>query len=173
MNFRQFAFKNVIRNKRLYAGYFFSCTFLVMVFFVYSMLVFHPEMSLHDQGSYGEGAQTGMDVAQYIIYVFSFFFILYSMGVFLKLRKKELGICIVQGMSDIKLRLLVFLENMMIGLTATVVGHCYRPSMDPGDDSGSNKVQQTPLTLKGIRIVYNCNDPDRMAVFRTGYHRLS
>ncbi|MCM3340142.1 ABC transporter permease [Paenibacillus sp. MER TA 81-3] len=122
MNFRQFAFKNVFRNKRLYAGYFFSCAFSVMIFFVYSMLAFHPELSFQGQGNYGKGAQTGMDVAQYIIYVFTFFFILYSMSVFLKSRKKEFGICIMQGMSDMQLRRLVFLENIIIGLTATVSG---------------------------------------------------
>ncbi|MCY9514699.1 FtsX-like permease family protein [Paenibacillus apiarius] len=122
MNFRQFAFKNVFRNKRLYAGYFFSCAFSVMIFFVYSMLAFHPELSFQGQGNYGKGAQTGMDVAQYIIYVFTFFFILYSMSVFLKSRKKEFGICIMQGMSDMQLRRLVFLENIIIGLAATVSG---------------------------------------------------
>lgn len=122
MNFRQFAFRNVFRNKRLYAGYFFSCAFSVMIFFVYSMLAFHPELDFSNTGSYGKGAQTGMDVSQYIIYVFTFFFILYSMSVFLKSRKKEFGICIMQGMSDLQLRRLVFLENVIIGLAATVSG---------------------------------------------------
>ncbi|MFD0710336.1 FtsX-like permease family protein [Paenibacillus sp. GCM10027626] len=122
MNFRQFAFKNVFRNKRLYAGYFFSSAFSVMIFFVYSMLAFHPALSFSDQGSYGKGAQVSMDVSQYIIYVFTFFFILYSMSVFLKSRKKEFGICIMQGMSDFQLRRLVFLENVIIGLAATITG---------------------------------------------------
>ncbi|MDF2659028.1 MAG: transporter permease [Paenibacillus sp.] len=122
MNFRQFAFKNVFRNKRLYAGYFFSCAFSVMIFFAYSMFVFHPELNFSTHGSYGKGAQTSMDVSQYIIYVFTFLFILYSMSVFLKSRKKEFGICIMQGMSDLQLRKLVFLENVIIGLTATASG---------------------------------------------------
>ncbi|CAH0121735.1 MULTISPECIES: FtsX-like permease family protein [unclassified Paenibacillus] len=122
MNFRQFAFRNVFRNKRLYAGYFFSCAFSVMIFFVYTMLAFHPYLSFDGTGSYGRGAQAGMDASQYIIYVFTFFFILYSMSVFLKSRKKEFGIVIMQGMSDYQLRKLVFLENVIIGLAATVSG---------------------------------------------------
>ncbi|MBE1446730.1 FtsX-like permease family protein [Paenibacillus sp. OAS669] len=122
MNFRQFAFKNVVRNKRLYAGYFFSSAFSVMIFFVYSMLAFHPELDFSDKGSYGQGAQTSMDVSQYIIYVFTFFFILYSMSAFLKSRKKEFGICLMHGMSDLQLRRLVFLENVIIGLASTVSG---------------------------------------------------
>ncbi|MGG0812290.1 ABC transporter permease [Paenibacillus alvei] len=122
MNFRQFAFKNVIRNARLYAGYFISSAFSVMIFFVYSMLAFHPELNLAESGGFGKGAQTGMQVAQYIIYVFTFFFILYSMSVFLKTRKKEFGVCIMQGMSNMQLKRLVFLENTIIGFASTVTG---------------------------------------------------
>lgn len=122
MNIRQFALKNVFRNKRLYAGYFFSCAFSVMIFFVYSMLALHPALDFSGNGNYGRGAQAGMDVAQYIIYLFTFFFILYSMSSFLKSRKKEFGICIMHGMSDMQLRRLVFTENIVIGLAATVSG---------------------------------------------------
>lgn len=122
MNIRQFALKNVFRNKRLYAGYFFSCAFSVMIFFVYSMLALHPALDFSGNGTYGKGAQAGMDVAQYIIYLFTFFFILYSMSSFLKSRKKEFGICIMHGMSDMQLRRLVFTENIVIGLAATVSG---------------------------------------------------
>ncbi|MCM3289582.1 ABC transporter permease [Paenibacillus sp. MER 180] len=122
MNFRQFAFKNVIRNARLYAGYFISSAFSVMIFFVYSMLAFHPELNLAESGGFGKGAQTGMQVAQYIIYVFTFFFILYSMSVFLKTRKKEFGVCIMLGMSNMQLKRLVFLENTIIGFASTVAG---------------------------------------------------
>ncbi|MDG0875021.1 ABC transporter permease [Paenibacillus thiaminolyticus] len=122
MNIRQFALKNVFRNKRLYAGYFFSCAFSVMIFFVYSMLALHPALDFSGNGNYGRGAQAGMDVAQYIIYLFTFFFILYSMSSFLKSRKKEFGICIMHGMSDMQLRRLVFTENIVIGLGATVSG---------------------------------------------------
>ncbi|WP_374017977.1 ABC transporter permease [Paenibacillus thiaminolyticus] len=122
MNIRQFALKNVFRNKRLYAGYFFSCAFSVMIFFVYSMLALHPALDFTGNGNYGRGAQAGMDVAQYIIYLFTFFFILYSMSSFLKTRKKEFGICIMHGMSDMQLRRLVFTENIVIGLAATLSG---------------------------------------------------
>lgn len=122
MNFRQFAVKNVFRNMRLYAAYFFSCAFSVMIFFVYSMLAFHPQLDFSGQGNWGKGAQTSMDVSQYIIYIFTFFFILYSMSAFLKSRKKEFGIVMMLGMSVLQLRRLVFLENVVIGLASTIAG---------------------------------------------------
>lgn len=68
------------------------------------------------------GTQTGMQGAQIIIYLFVFFFVLYSMSTFLKTRKKELGICILQGMTDLQLKKLIFLENLFIGFIATGTG---------------------------------------------------
>jgi putative ABC transport system permease protein len=119
MTFRQFAFNNVLRNKRTYAAYFFSSAFSVMVFFVYAVFAFHPGLAggaLHSQ------VATGMHFAEAIIYVFSFFFVLYSMGAFLKSRKKEFGLMMMHGMTDLQLRLMVFIENMLIGFFATIGG---------------------------------------------------
>ena len=119
MTFSQFAFKNVTRNKRLYAAYFLSSMFTVMVFFTFAVFAFHPALS-------GEGmnpnAALGMSVAGGIIYVFSFFFVLYSMSSFLQSRKKDFGVLMIQGMSTRQIRLMVFMENMLIGLLAIISG---------------------------------------------------
>src|SRR5699024_6495902 len=66
--------------------------------------------------------QLGLFVAGGIIYVFSFFYILYSMSSFLQSRKKEFGLLMMQGMSHQQIRRMVFLENMIIGIFATVAG---------------------------------------------------
>ncbi|HDR7540247.1 TPA: ABC transporter permease, partial [Bacillus toyonensis] len=44
MTFRQFAFNNIFRNKRTYAAHFLSCTFSIMIFFTYALLLFHPDL---------------------------------------------------------------------------------------------------------------------------------
>ncbi len=119
MTFRQFAFNNVFRNKRLYVAYFLSSLFTVMVFFTFLNFAFHPELSGDGMSS---SVQQGMSVAGGIIYVFSFFFILYSMSSFLQSRKKEFGVLMIQGMSNQQIRWMVFLENMVIGFFATVIG---------------------------------------------------
>ena len=119
MTFRQFVINNVIRNKRIYGAYFLSSLFTVMVFFTFAMFAFHPALG---QGSINEYALFGMTVAGGIIYLFSFFFVLYSMSSFLQSRKKEFGLLILQGMSMRQIRFMVFLENMLIGLLATVIG---------------------------------------------------
>lgn len=119
MTFRQFAFNNVFRNKRLYAAYFLSSLFTVMVFFTFAIFAFHPILTEQEINS---NVLIGLSVAGGIIYVFSFFFVLYSMSSFLQSRKKEFGILKINGMSDGQLRWMVFLENMVIGLFATVIG---------------------------------------------------
>lgn len=119
MTFRQFVFNNVLRNKRLYVAYFLSSLFTVMVFFTFAMFAFHPALSgadIHFSALYG------MSVAGGIIYVFSFFFVLYSMSSFLQSRKREFGLLMTLGASSRQIRRMVFLENMIIGFFATVGG---------------------------------------------------
>lgn len=119
MTFRQFAFNNVIRNKRLYMAYFLASMFTVMVFFTFGNFAFHPALAGDEMNS---SVQQGMYISAGIIYVFSFFFILYSMSSFLNTRKKEFGLLMIQGMSVRQLRRMVFMENMLIGLFATIGG---------------------------------------------------
>ncbi|MFJ5763135.1 ABC transporter permease [Neobacillus sp. NPDC093182] len=119
MTFRRFAFNNVVRNKRLYAAYFLSSMFTVMVFFTFAIFSFHPALT----GSViYANVQVGMNIAAGIIYVFSFFFILYSMSSFLHTRKREFGLLMMQGMSIRQARLMVFMENILIGFFATIGG---------------------------------------------------
>jgi putative ABC transport system permease protein len=90
-----------------------------MVFFIYSMFIFHPEV---ESGTVEALAVKAMKVAQWLIYVFSFFFILYSTSAFLSARKKELGLLSMLGMTNKKLRLLVFMENMFISFFSILTG---------------------------------------------------
>ncbi|WP_050183085.1 FtsX-like permease family protein [Domibacillus robiginosus] len=119
MTFRQFAFNNVFRNKRLYAAYFLSSLFSVMVFFTFAVFAFHPALG---QGAVVQSVSIALTTAEGIIFAFAFFYVLYSMGAFLKTRKNEFGLLIMQGMSPIQLRLMVFLENLLIGFFATIGG---------------------------------------------------
>lgn len=125
MTFQRFAFNNIIRSKRTYAAHFLSSSFSVMVFFTYSLLLFHPDL----QGELASTSKTmsllgtmGMQISQYLIFVFSFFFLLYSVSSFLKTRKKEFGILIMHGMTPAQLNKLIFLENMLIGVASITFG---------------------------------------------------
>lgn len=116
MTFSQLAFKNVSRNIRAYAAYFLSSAFSVMIFFLYALFIYHPDID-------GQGAiRQGMLVAEYIIYFFSFFFIFYSVSSFLKMRNKEFGIFVIHGITNWKLIRMIFFENMIVGISALISG---------------------------------------------------
>ena len=72
MTFLQFAYRNVFRNFRNYAAFFMASFFSVFVFFIYSMLMFHPDI---DRGFLGDVSITGMIFAEIILVLFSWFFI--------------------------------------------------------------------------------------------------
>ncbi|MEH7012525.1 FtsX-like permease family protein [Neobacillus niacini] len=119
MTFRQFAFRNVIRNKRTYAAYFLSSAFSVMIFFVYALFIFNPDIK---KGVTASVAIQLMVTAEVIMYVFSFLFVLYSVSTFLKSRKREFGILMMHGMTRGQLNRMVFLENMLIGIGSIIAG---------------------------------------------------
>lgn len=96
MTFIQFAFNNVKRNTRAYLSYFLSCMFSVMVFFMYAVAVFHPDIAEYE---FRDIVQRGIIASEVIIYGFSFLFVLYSTGSFIKSRKKEYGLLTTLGIS--------------------------------------------------------------------------
>ncbi|MDR2833380.1 MAG: ABC transporter permease, partial [Streptococcaceae bacterium] len=121
MNFNQLIWRNTIRNKQLYLAYFLSTLFAVVAFFSFAVFQMNPVLTEGVASTSGV-VLVVMNVAAKIIYIFSFFFVLYSMDVFLQTRKKEFGTFMMQGMSPKQLKQLIFQENMLIGFLATVSG---------------------------------------------------
>ncbi|MDC7975325.1 MULTISPECIES: FtsX-like permease family protein [Bacillus] len=125
MTFRKLAFNNVLRNKRIYLGHFFSSTFAVLIFFTYGLLIFHPNLQgelNHVSTIMSTFGKIGFQLSYYLIFVFSFLFTFYSVSAFLKNRKKEFGLLMLHGMSHQQLHRLIFFENMLIGIPSIVVG---------------------------------------------------
>ncbi|MGQ8853728.1 FtsX-like permease family protein [Bacillus sp. SRB_8] len=113
MTFWQFAFKNVTRNSRAYFAYFISSAFSIAVY------LFHPKLQNFNMISEISGL---MIFSEVVIVFFSFFFLLYSIGSFLKVRKKQFGILTILGISKKQLHRLVFTENMLIGILSIFFG---------------------------------------------------
>lgn len=119
MTFRQFAFRNVMRNRRIYAAFFMASVFSVLVFFLYSMLLFHPSI---EGSAVQEIAVLGMGIAEIVLYIFTMFFLFYSMRAFLQARTKEFGILLHLGMEKRQLHRLIFIETLTIGIASIGVG---------------------------------------------------
>ncbi|WP_391117094.1 FtsX-like permease family protein [Psychrobacillus sp. L3] len=119
MTFRQFAYHNVIRNSRVYAAFFMASIFSVMVFFMYTMLMFHPNI---EDKFLRDIAFGGMLIAEIILIIFTLFFLFYSMSAFLQARSKEFGLLLNLGMEKNQLNRLIFLETMILGAISITVG---------------------------------------------------
>ncbi len=119
MTFWQFAFKNVTRNARAYFAYFVSSAFSIAIFFSFAVYLFHPKLHMTD---INYALNILMTISEVVIVFFSFFFLLYSIGTFLKVRKKQFGILTVLGISQKQLKRLIFLENMLIGILSIFFG---------------------------------------------------
>ncbi|MBC2097547.1 ABC transporter permease [Listeria booriae] len=125
MSFRQFVINNVRRNPKVYGPYFFTTFFAVTMFFVYALLIFHPEFqdtidSSSETLSYF--AMIGFQISQVIIVLFSAFACFYAVSTFLKTRKAEFGLLLIQGINKKQLTKLIFWENMLAGLAAVICG---------------------------------------------------
>ena len=125
MNFNQLVFRNVIRNGREYFTYFLSSLFSVMVFFVFSLLYFHPDLGDQLRGSsdgMSEMATFGIKVAEVVIAIMSFVFLWYAFNTFLKGRKKQLSVYLTIGMSQKKLKKMILFENLLLGFSSIILG---------------------------------------------------
>ena len=101
MTLFDFARKNISRDRRNYIFYFVNCVFSVFVFFLFTVLSFHPAMSIVDKQS----TMGFILIAGEILSIgFTICFISYSVA-----SKKQLN-------------KLIFLENMVVGFVSIITG---------------------------------------------------
>ncbi|WFD08649.1 FtsX-like permease family protein [Tepidibacter hydrothermalis] len=118
MSFLQFALNNIKRNFRIYCTYYFSSAISVMFFFIFATYVFHPSIVYLNS----DPLSWGMVYTQILIFVFLILFVFYSANIILKIRRKDIGILMILGISKTQLKILFFFINMIIGAFSIVTG---------------------------------------------------
>lgn len=99
--------------------YFLSSVFTVMLFFIFASFVNHPKVL---QGEIPSAVGQALIACNFIIVIFSFFFVLYSSSTFLRTRQKEFGLFSLYGMTNGQIRLFVIIENLLISLLSIGTG---------------------------------------------------
>lgn len=119
MTFKNVAVKTFKKNIRNYSSYFLCSCFTIMLFFMYTTMLFNDDLKGTDQ----------MELVGYVfpitlvaIGAFSVFFISYAHRTFIKGRNKEFGVYMSLGMNNKDIKNLVLLENVLIGGGSMVVG---------------------------------------------------
>ena len=73
-----------------------------MVFFSFTVYAYHPHLQIMNklQEQEQDPLMNLAGMAQFVIVLFSFFFLLYSIGTFLNVRKQQFGVLTVLGISQ-------------------------------------------------------------------------
>ncbi|UDN59127.1 FtsX-like permease family protein [Clostridioides sp. ES-S-0010-02] len=119
MNIKQFAINNISRNIKAYLGYLTSIVISSSLLFSFIMFTGHPDLDISQFPDY---LKEGLKMSKIIAYLFLFFFVFYSVSVFLKSRYKEFGILYITGISKRQVMKLVLIENIVINIVSSVIG---------------------------------------------------
>lgn len=116
MTFRQFVKNNVLRDLENYAAFWMSSVFTIVIFFVFSMDRYHPELMN------GDMIENVMNFGQAAILIFSLGFLDVSIHSFIQRKQKTYGTLLMIGMTRKQVIRMILLENLMIGACAIVTG---------------------------------------------------
>lgn len=120
MNFRDIAIKNFKGNIKKYLIYYLCNSFIVSMFFMYSVLIFNEKLWTTSQIE--KGVLQGLMIPSVTLGVFSLFFISYSHSTFIKCRKKEFGVFMHLGMTTGDIRKIIIYENIIVGIGSVLLG---------------------------------------------------
>ncbi len=120
MKLTALALRNIERNFKKYAMYFFSLSF--SVFTAYSFLALLQNEQVSMAFAYDTRYSAMLSTFGIIIMVFVMFFLISSNNSFIKARKKEISTYALFGMENGKIGRLLFMETMIVGIAALLVG---------------------------------------------------
>ncbi|MBC1489469.1 ABC transporter permease [Listeria sp. FSL L7-1485] len=115
------ALTNMRKNFTQFMVYFVSLIVCVLVFFTFVSLSYNPliDKVFKRWELFGPAM---FSAASIVLILFIFFFIFYSNSFFLKRRKREIGLYSLLGLRKSQIALVLFFENAMMYMLATVFG---------------------------------------------------
>ena len=118
------AYNNFKNNIKVYTMFFISMIFSVVVLSNFLIMMNGDAMKvLGDMNE--EYSKLILQVITVILVIFMFFFIWYASNIFLRNRKKEIGIYAFMGLDSSVIGKIYFIEMMLIGVSASIIGTIY------------------------------------------------
>lgn len=118
MTFYHIVIRNIKFNFKKYISFFFVNSFAVMLLFMYSNLLFEPEML----SMVSRVARKTFSAGFVGLVIFSAIFISYTIIAFIKYRGKEFGIYMTLGMTQRDVKKMVLYENLVIVGSSLIAG---------------------------------------------------
>lgn len=114
------ALKNIQRNIKNYALYIGAIVFSIVIYFTFATLKYDEDIiGIADTS---KQVSSLMSVGTFILFIFVAVFIYYSNHFFMTRRKKEIGLYSLLGVRKKSIGLLLFFENMVIGIFSLIIG---------------------------------------------------
>ncbi|MCR1950388.1 ABC transporter permease [Clostridium sp. DSM 100503] len=115
------AYNNFKNNIKVYTMFFISMIFSVVILSNFLIMMDGEAMKvLGDMNE--EYSKLILQVITAILVIFMFFFIWYASNIFLRNRKKEIGIYAFMGLDSSIIGKIYFIEMMLIGVSASIIG---------------------------------------------------
>ncbi len=112
--------KNIQRNMSNYFLYIASMVFSIVIYFTFVTLKYNDDLSALKQSS--QQIKGLMSASSVVLLFFIVIFMAYSNSFFMKKRKKEVALYSLLGVRKQKIGLMLFFENLVIGLVSLVLG---------------------------------------------------
>lgn len=120
MTFKDVAIRNFKGNIKKYIVYYLCNSFIIAMFFMYSVLIFNE--GLWTTSQIEKGVLEVLVIPNVSLAIFSLFFISYAHSSFIKWRKKEFGIFMNLGMTTGDIRKIIIYENAIVALGSILFG---------------------------------------------------
>lgn len=112
--------KNIQRNLSNYFLYIASMVFSIVIYFTFVTLKYNDDLSALKQSS--QQIKGLMSASSVVLLFFIVIFMAYSNSFFMKKRKKEVALYSLLGVRKQKIGLMLFFENLVIGLVSLILG---------------------------------------------------
>ena len=119
MTFKNVVLKNFTSHIRRYLAFFFCSSFTIMIFFIYSTILFNE--SFMEQAN-KDGFYSLVYMSIVAVFLFSVFFINYAHSSFVKSRNSEFALFMTLGLTKKNISRIVLMENMIILLSSMILG---------------------------------------------------
>lgn len=120
MTLLKLGINNVRRNFRNYFSYFVSIVSAVFILMTFFSIYFNERIQSFSSSRFKVAVI--FKVSAFIVIIFSAVFIWYSNDYFLRSKKKEIAIYSLVGMKKKEIGILMFFENIFLGILALIVG---------------------------------------------------
>lgn len=119
MNLLNIGIKNIKGNLSSYITFFLATSFSVMIFFIFAMLIYHPQVI---QGVMQSSFRQGATAVEIIIFIFLAFFVSYTLITYARKRSRDYAILKILGISSKQFMFLYLFENFVIFFSSIITG---------------------------------------------------